>query len=93
MIKARDVVITASAYLDPQFTGEVGKDRARQIFESDVNKANRHMADIQKDQSNHCMETEFEKTTTKKIKRNAVNKRVLNMLNLDCQGTSGLVDV
>ena len=72
--KGEDITITASAYLDPQFTEEVGMDRARQIFESDVNKANRHIAVYKRINQTVVWETEFEKTTTKKIKRNAVNK-------------------
>lgn len=72
--KGEDIIITASAYLDPQFTGEVGMDRARQIFECDVNKANRHIAGYKRINQTVVWETEFEKTTTKKIKRNTVSK-------------------
>ena len=72
--EGEDVIITASAYLDPQFTGEVGMDRARQIFESDVNRANKRIAVYKRIGQTMVEETEFEKTTTKKIRRNKVNK-------------------
>lgn len=69
-----DCIITAAAYLDEQFVNEVGKDKAKVIFEEDVNKVNRHLASYKRIAQAQVRETEFEKTTTKKIKRNTINR-------------------
>lgn len=69
-----DCVITAAAYLDEDFTNEVGMNRARQIFTEDVEKVNRHLAAYKRIDKATIREKEFDKTTTKKIKRNSVNK-------------------
>lgn len=63
-------IITADAYLDPQFTSENGLENARKLFKADVEKVNRHLAKFKQISRVTIRETEFEKTTTKKIKRN-----------------------
>lgn len=72
--KGNDSIITAIAYLDRQFTDTMGMDRAKEMFEEDINRVNRHLAVYKRISQALIRDTEFEKTTTKKIKRNAINK-------------------
>lgn len=65
-----DRIIAADAYLDPQFISEVGLDQARDQFKADVGKVNKHLAKFKRVSQVTIRETEFDKTTTKKIKRN-----------------------
>ena len=65
-----DRIIAADAYLDPEFINEVGPDRARVQFKADVAKVNKHLAKFKRISQVMIRETEFDKTTTKKIKRN-----------------------
>jgi long-chain acyl-CoA synthetase len=74
--KGNDSVITVIAYLDQQFTDTMGMSRAKEMFEEDVNRVNRHLATYKRISQTLISETEFEKTTTKKIKRNAINREV-----------------
>jgi len=71
--KGNDCTITALAFLDEQFTCEVGMNKAQQIFADDVNKVNKHLAAYKRIAVAKIREAEFEKTTTKKIKRNNIN--------------------
>jgi len=72
--KGNDSVITVIAYLDQQFTDTMGMNRAKEMFEEDVTKMNRHLASYKRIAQALIRETEFEKTTTKKIKRNVIDK-------------------
>ena len=72
--KGNESVITTEAYLDPQFTGSVGLKRAKEIFEEDVSRVNRRLAAYKRIAGVLIREKEFEKTTTKKIKRNALKR-------------------
>ena len=72
--EGNDSIITADAYLDQQFTDEHGMEQAREIFEGDVKKVNRHLAAYKRIEKVFVRETEFEKTTTKKIKRHALTE-------------------
>ncbi len=72
--QGNDGIITATAFLDPKFTSEVGMAKARELFEADVRKANRHLATYKRIAQAFVRETEFEKTTTKKIKRNKLHE-------------------
>ena len=74
--KGNDSIITVIAYLDQQFTDAMGMSRAKEMFEEDVNRVNRHLAAYKRITQALVRETEFEKTTTKKIKRNAINRGV-----------------
>lgn len=72
--QGNESIITAAAYLDEQFTSEVGKNRAKEIFEEDINKLNRHLESYKRISQALIRDTEFEKTTTRKIKRNTIQK-------------------
>jgi long-chain acyl-CoA synthetase len=74
--KGNDCVITAAAYLDEQFIQDVGIERARQIFEDDIQLLNKRLAAYKRINRTMLWATEFEKTTTKKIKREAFIKEV-----------------
>ncbi len=65
-------VITAEAYLDQQVTQEVGWEKASEMFAESMKKVNRHLAAYKRITKTVIRETEFEKTTTKKIKRNVL---------------------
>lgn len=69
-----DALISASAYLDPEFLDRVGRERAKEIFTQDVKRLNSKLAAYKRIQCAFVRETEFEKTTTKKIKRFAIAK-------------------
>ena len=74
--KGNDSIITAAAYLDEQFTAQVGMKKAKEIFADDIEKVNRHLAAYKRIDQTMVRETEFDKTTTKKIKRNTINTGV-----------------
>jgi len=65
-----DRIIAADAYLDPQFVSETGLDQARVQLKADVAKVNKHLAKFKRISQVKIRDTEFDKTTTKKIKRN-----------------------
>jgi long-chain acyl-CoA synthetase len=65
-----DRIITADTYLDPQFVSEVGPAKAREQLKADVEIVNRRLAKFKQISRVTIRETEFEKTTTRKIKRN-----------------------
>ncbi len=68
--------IVANAYLDPEFTNEVGgAEKALAMLKADVDRVNRHLAKFKRIAHVTIRETEFEKTTTRKIKRNADSLR------------------
>lgn len=67
-------IISADAYLDPDFINQVGMEKAKAIFDEDVKKVNRRLSSYKRIHQAHIRETEFEKTTTKKIKRFALAK-------------------
>lgn len=74
--KGNDSIITVIAYLDQQFTDTMGMSRAKEMFEEDVNKVNKHLAAYKRISQALLSESEFEKTTTKKIKRSTINRGV-----------------
>ena len=61
--------ISATAYLEPDFLAEHGEEQAKKMLEEDVRKCNRQLASYKHINKVHLRMTEFEKTTTKKIKR------------------------
>jgi len=65
-----DRIIAADAFLDPQYIIETGLERARVLLKADVAKVNKHLAKFKRISLVNIRETEFDKTTTKKIKRN-----------------------
>lgn len=67
--KGNDLTISAKAFLDPEFTLTIGLEKAAELFKIDVEKVNRHLAGFKRITQILIRETEFEKTTTKKIKR------------------------
>jgi long-chain acyl-CoA synthetase len=71
--QGNDRMISASAYLDPEFTNDVGREKAEEIFKADVRKVNRRLAGFKRVTGIQLRDSEFEKTTTKKIKRNYQN--------------------
>ena len=66
--------ISATAYLDPDFIAEHGEEQAKKLLEEDVRKCNRQLASYKHINKVHLRLTEFEKTTTKKIKRHMIEK-------------------
>lgn len=66
--------ISATAYLDPDFMAEHGEEQAKKLLEEDVRKCNRQLASYKHINKVHLRLTEFEKTTTKKIKRHMIEK-------------------
>lgn len=70
----REVLITAHAYLDPEFLQRVGIEKAKSIFKEDVRRLNQKLASYKRIQDTLVRETEFEKTTTKKIKRYVIQR-------------------
>ena len=74
--KGSDSIITAAAFLDKEFTTQVGMKKAKEIFAEDIEKVNRHLAAYKRIDQTMVRETEFDKTTTKKIKRNTINTGV-----------------
>lgn len=63
------VLITAEAYLDPDYLVEVGIDEAKDRFMKDVNRLNKQLSAYKRVQDVCLRENEFVKTSTKKIKR------------------------
>ena len=63
------VLITAEAYLDPDYLVEVGIDEAKDRFMKDVNRLNKQLSAYKRVQDVCLRESEFVKTSTKKIKR------------------------
>ena len=74
--KGEESTISAMAFLDEGFTNEVGMDKARQIFLNDIYSQNKHLASYKRISQATLRDTEFEKTTTKKIKRNTIMQGV-----------------
>lgn len=66
-------IITAAAYLDEEFVNKVGFEKAKETFEQDVDRLNRRLANYKRISKVLVRETEFEKTTTKKIKRSQIH--------------------
>jgi len=62
--------IVASAWLNPEWVLDVGLEEARLRYEQDVAKVNRKLAAYKRIHVAHVRDQAFEKTTTRKIKRN-----------------------
>ena len=69
-----EALISASAFLDPEYLERVGLEKAKETFTQDVRRLNSNLATYKRIQCAYVRETEFEKTTTKKIKRFAIDK-------------------
>lgn len=67
--QGNDRTISAKAFLDPDFILSMGIDKAREMFKADVERVNRHLANFKRITQIIIRDTEFDKTTTKKIKR------------------------
>lgn len=65
-------LITASVYLDPKFVNENGLENAKKMVEADIRQCNKQLAPYKRIHKTIVRETEFEKTTTLKIKRHKV---------------------
>ncbi len=66
-----DCMIAADAYLDQDFVKAHGQEEAKRCFDEDMSKLNRHLSVYKRIEHYSVRDTEFEKTTTKKIKRNS----------------------
>lgn len=62
-------LISVEAYLEPEFVEEHGEAEALKMLEADVRRCNRQLASYKRVNKIHMRLCEFEKTTTKKIKR------------------------
>lgn len=68
--QGNDRIISVEAYLDPQFVKENGRQQSEEIFRADVRRVNRQLTSFKRINQILIRETEFDKTTTKKIRRN-----------------------
>ena len=78
--QGNESAITAEAYLDQQITQDVGWAKASEMFAESMKKVNRHLAAYKRITKTVIRETEFEKTTTKKIKRNVLAQNGSNIM-------------
>lgn len=62
-------IIVASGYLQPEYVQTVGLEAAQDQFRADVARINRRVAGYKNIHQVHIREAEFEKTSTRKIKR------------------------
>jgi long-chain acyl-CoA synthetase len=72
----QDCSIAAEAYLDQEFVKQHGLEESKKIFEEDMKKMNRHLSVYKRIEHFTIREEEFEKTTTKKIKRSCLQSEV-----------------
>lgn len=72
----QDSMIAAEAFLDQDYVDAHGKTEATRQFEEDLHKLNHHLTSYKRIERFSIRDTEFEKTTTKKIKRAAIGAEV-----------------
>lgn len=69
-----EVMIMAEAYLDQEFLVEHGVENAKEILKDDISKLNRRLSAYKRINDVCLREVEFEKTSTRKIKRYCLEK-------------------
>ncbi len=68
----RQETIVADVYLDPEHTGSASQAELRERLEQDIRRLNNRLPAYKRVQEVRISQTEFEKTTTRKIKRQVV---------------------
>lgn len=71
-----EVMIMAEAYLDQEFLIQHGVENAKDILKDDISKLNRRLSSYKRINDVSLREIEFEKTSTRKIKRYCIEKEV-----------------
>ncbi|WP_052447539.1 AMP-binding protein [Clostridium polynesiense] len=74
MSKNNEDTIHAYVYFDPEYVHEKGYETLRQMIKNDIKRVNRRLALYKRISSIFVSEKEFEKTTTKKIKRQSLRE-------------------
>jgi len=69
-----EVMIMAEVYLDQEFLVQHGVDNAKEILRDDISKLNRRLSSYKRINDVCLREIEFEKTSTRKIKRYCIEK-------------------
>lgn len=76
--EGNEVMIMAEAYMEDQFLIEKGVDEAKKILKEDISKLNHKLSVYKRIHDVELRECEFEKTTTKKIKRYCIEREALS---------------
>ena len=71
-----DVMIVAEAYIEEEFLRSIGVEEAKKKFREDVIRINRKLSSYKRIQEVLIRDCEFEKTSTRKIKRHLIDKEV-----------------
>ena len=74
--EGNDTMIIAEAFIDVEFLKAVGIDEAKKKFKEDVIHLNRKLSSYKRIQEVLIRDCEFEKTSTRKIKRHLIEKEV-----------------
>ncbi len=74
--EGNDTMIIAEAFIDVEFLKAVGIDQAKKKFKEDVIHLNRKLSSYKRIQEVLIRDCEFEKTSTRKIKRHLIEKEV-----------------
>lgn len=75
--EGNEVMIMAEAYVEDQFLIEKGVDEAKKILKEDISKLNHKLSVYKRIHDVELRECEFEKTTTKKIKRYCIEREAV----------------
>ena len=76
--EGNEVMIMAEAYMEDQFLIEKGVDEAKKILKEDISKLNHKLSVYKRIHDVELRECEFEKTSTKKIKRYCIEREALS---------------
>ena len=76
--EGNEVMIMAEAYVEDQFLIEKGVDEVKKILKEDISKLNHKLSVYKRIHDVELRECEFEKTTTKKIKRYCIEREALS---------------
>ncbi|HSR04426.1 MAG TPA: AMP-binding protein [Proteiniclasticum sp.] len=72
-----EVMVMAEAYLDQEFLVQHGVENAKEILRDDISKLNRRLSSYKRINDVSLREIEFEKTSTRKIKRHSIEKEAI----------------
>ena len=75
--EGHEVMIMAEAYVEDQFLIEKGVDEVKKILKEDISKLNHKLSFYKRIHDVELRECEFEKTSTKKIKRYCIEREAL----------------
>lgn len=76
--EGNEVMIMAEAYVEDQFLIEKGVDEVKKILKEDISKLNHKLSVYKRIHDVELRECEFEKTSTKKIKRYCIEREALS---------------